>query len=108
VPLLKRSLIGLGADMEMKDILVRPLVTEKSTTSLGSDSTYGFEVALKATKQQVKQAIEQFYGVKVLDVRTLVVRGKVKRSGRHYAKRSNWKKAYVTLANGASINVYEA
>lgn len=94
--------------MEMKDILVRPLVTEKSTTTLGSENTYGFEVSLKANKSQVKQAIEQFYGVKVDVVRTLVVRGKVKRFGRHHSKRSNWKKAYVTLADGESINIYEA
>jgi len=94
--------------MQMKDILVRPLVTEKSTTSLGSENTYGFEVALRANKHQVKRAIEEFYGVTVAEIRTLVVRGKVKRFGRHHAKRSNWKKAYVTLADGESINIYEA
>jgi large subunit ribosomal protein L23 len=94
--------------MEMKDILVRPIVTEKSTTHLGSDNTYAFEVGLKANKVEVKRAIEQFYGVSVTKVRTLVVRGKVKRFGRRTAKRSNWKKAYVTLADGQSINIYEA
>lgn len=94
--------------MEMKDILVRPIVTEKSTTHLGSDQTYAFEVGLKANKVQVKRAIEQFYGVRVVNVRTLVVRGKVKRFGRKVSKRSNWKKAYVTLADGQSINIYEA
>lgn len=94
--------------MDMKDILVRPLVTEKTTTGLGTDNTYGFEVALKANKHQVKRAIEAFYNVSVAGVRTVVVRGKVKRFGRHHAKRSNWKKAYVTLADGESINIYEA
>ena len=94
--------------MEMKDILVRPIITEKSTTHLGNEHTYAFEVGLKANKVQVKRAIEQFYGVRVVTVRTLVVRGKVKRFGRKVAKRSNWKKAYVTLADGQSINIYGA
>ncbi|TVQ91740.1 MAG: 50S ribosomal protein L23 [Deltaproteobacteria bacterium] len=94
--------------MELKDILVRPIVTEKTTVHLGNDNTYAFEVNLKANKNQVKHAIEQYYGVSVADVRTLVMRGKVKRFGRHHSKRSNWKKAYVTLADGESINIFEA
>jgi large subunit ribosomal protein L23 len=93
--------------MEMKDILVRPIVTEKSTSHLGSEQTYAFEVGLAANKVQVKRAIEKFYEVSVKDVRTIVVRGKVKRFGRHHSKRSNWKKAYVTLAEGDSINLYQ-
>ena len=93
--------------MEMKDILIRPIVTEKSTTHLGSEQTYAFEVGLNANKVEVKRAIEKFYDVSVADVRTIVVRGKVKRFGRHHAKRSNWTKAYVTLAEGDSINLYE-
>ena len=93
--------------MEMKDILVRPIVTEKSTSHLGNDQTYAFEVALAANKVQVKRAIEKFYEVSVSNVRTIVMRGKVKRFGRHHSKRNNWKKAYVTLAEGDSINLYE-
>ena len=91
--------------MLLKDTLVRPLVTEKSTTNVGDD-TYAFEVALASTKSQVAAAIEQFYGVEVSAVRTAVVRGKTKRFGRHYGKRKNWKKAYVTLADGHAINVF--
>ena len=93
--------------MELKDILIRPIVTEKTTTYLGTDQTYAFEVGLDANKIQIKRAIETFYDVNVEAVRTIVVRGKVKRFGRHHAKRSNWKKAYVTLAQGDSINLYE-
>lgn len=93
--------------MDLKDILVRPLITEKTTTFLGNDRTYAFEVGLDANKRQVKRAIESFYGVSVDSVRTLVVRGKVKRFGRHFGKRKNWKKAYVTLTEGDSINIYE-
>lgn len=93
--------------MELKDTLIRPIVTEKSTTALGSDRTYAFQVGLAANKRDVKRAIESFYNVEVTAVRTLVVRGKVKRFGRHHGKRSNWKKAYVTLADGHSINLYQ-
>ena len=94
--------------MLIKDTLVRPLVTEKSSTGLGNEQTYAFEVAVNATKSDVRSAIESFYGVGVESVRTLVVRGKVKRSGRHFGKRKNWKKAYVTLVEGDSINLFEA
>ncbi len=93
--------------MEVKDILIRPIITEKSTTALGNDRAYAFEVGVGANKVQIKRAIESFYGVKVDRVRTLIVRGKIKRFGRHYGKRKNWKKAYVTLAEGNTINLYE-
>lgn len=88
-------------------ILVRPIVTEKSTSQLNGANDVVFEVNLGANKIQIKEAVEQFYGVKVDGVRTLVVRGKIKRSGRFSGKRSNWKKAYVRLAEGESINVHE-
>ena len=93
--------------MEMKDTLVRPIVTEKSTTHLGTDRTYAFEVGLGANKQDIKRAVEAFYGVTVERVRTMVIRGKSKRFGRFVGKRSNWKKAYVTLAEGHSLNLFE-
>lgn len=94
--------------MDMKDTLVRPIVTEKTTSHLGTDRTYAFEVALTANKHDVSRAIEAFYGVSVARVRTMVVRGKAKRFGRHHGKRSNWKKAYVTLAEGQSLNLFDA
>ena len=92
--------------MLLKDTLVRPIVTEKSTTSLGNDRTHAFEVTIDSDKLRVKKAIEEYYGVKVECVRTLIVRGKVKRFGRHFGKRRNWKKAYVTLAEGETLNVF--
>ncbi len=94
--------------MELIHTLLRPLITEKSTTGLATDNTYGFEVTVGANKHQIRTAIERFYGVDVVAVRTLVVRGKLKRFGRHAGKRSNWKKAYVTLAQGQTISVLEA
>jgi len=92
---------------ELRDILRRPIVTEKSAILMDEDNTYVFEVSERANKLQIKGAIENYFGVKVVDVRTLVVRGKVKRFGRFYGKRSNWKKAYVKLADGDSLNFYE-
>jgi large subunit ribosomal protein L23 len=92
--------------MELSDTLVRPLITEKTTTALGNDRTYAFEVGINSNKAQVKRAIESFYGVQVDCVRTLVVRGKTKRFGRRFGKRRNWKKAYVTLAEGHSLNLF--
>lgn len=93
--------------MSVNHVLVRPLITEKTTSQLHTDDDYVFEVALDASKPAIKDAIEAFYGVKVADVRTLVVRGKIKRHGRHTGKRKNWKKAYVRLAEGSSLNIYE-
>jgi len=94
--------------MELKDCLVRPIITEKTTTCLGNERTYAFEVGVDANKIDIKNAIETFYGVTVESVRTIVVRGKIKRFGRYYGKRKNWKKAYVTVAEGNSIPLLEA
>ena len=92
------------ADREERHVaqghLVRPLVTEKTTNFLGNDHTYAFEVTVDATKPQIKKAIEALYGVEVDAVRTAVVRGKMKRFGRYFGKRKNWKKAFVTLIEG--------
>ena len=65
-----------------------------------------FEVSRTANKHQIKAAVESLFGVNVTDVRTLNVRGKSKRFGRFYGKRSNWKKAYVTLADGDFLNFF--
>lgn len=102
-----RSWHDWGDKMEMRNILVRPLVTEKSTSDvLDDNNTYVFEVGLKANKADIKNAIEQYFNVSVENVRTLIVRGKEKRFGRYMGKRSNWKKAYIRLAAGDSIDIY--
>lgn len=93
--------------MSLRNVLVRPILTEKTTgDDILGQNTYVFEVRLSSTKQDVKTAIERFYDVDVDTVRTLVVRGKKKRFGRFTGKRSNWKKAYVTLSTGSSIDVF--
>jgi large subunit ribosomal protein L23 len=94
--------------MLLTDTLLRPIITEKTSGHLGTDTTFAFEVGLASNKFQIKQAIEQFYGVEVVKVRTVVVRGKIKRFGRFHGKRSNWKKAYITLAEGQTLPIYEA
>ena len=93
---------------ELHDIILRPLVTEKSANAESASNTYVFEVGETANKHEIKSAVERFFNVKVEDVRTVRVRGKFKRFGRFYGRRSNWKKAYVTLASGHSLNFFEA
>lgn len=93
---------------ELHDILVRPLITEKGSLLQEGDNTYLFEVGGGANKLEIQSAIERVFGVKVLDVRTCVVRGKSKRFGRFVGKRSNWKKAYVRLAEGDTLNFFKS
>ena len=87
-------------------IIVRPLLTEKTTMQTEGANQYAFEVGVGTTKIEVKQAIEQLFSVRVAAVNTQVVRGKMKRFGRYYGKRANWKKAVVTLHEGDNLNVY--
>jgi large subunit ribosomal protein L23 len=81
-----------------------PIVTEKST-SAGERGQYIFRVALDATKPQIKEAIEGLFGVKVLEVKTLVSKGKNKRFKGRPGKRSDMKKAYVRLEKGQQIDL---
>ena len=87
-------------------VLLRPLVTEKSTTLAGRNQ-YVFEVDLRANKTQVKESVERVFDVIVLRVITMVVIGKRRRYGRSLVKRPDWKKAIVTLKPGDSIELFE-
>lgn len=87
-------------------VLLRPLVTEKSTTLAGKNK-YVFEVDLRANKAQVKKSVELVFEVSVLSVNTMVVKGKKRRYGRSLTKRPDWKKAIVTLKPGDSIEIFE-
>jgi large subunit ribosomal protein L23 len=93
--------------MNIYSVIKKPHVTEK--TSLGSDSTNTVSIVVDkdANKIEIKQAVETLFKVKVSDVRTVNVAGKIKRFGKTSAKRSNWKKAYVTLQEGQSIDFFE-
>lgn len=84
----------------LHQIIKRPLVTEKTSLQKEVGQVVAFEVALNANKIEIKQAVEKAFSVKVKDVNTALMRGKVKRVGRNFGKRSNTKKAYVTLAEG--------
>ena len=92
--------------MEARDILIRPIVTEKST-ALMEQGKYTFRVPLAATKIQIRQAVEQIFKVKVQAVNTMRYEGKLKRMGRTQGRRSDWKKAVVTLKPGEAIEHFE-
>ena len=90
------------------NVIKRPVNTEKTRDAHDASNQYVFEVVPTANKIEIRQAVEEIFGVRVTDVRTLNVRGKMKRFGRFTGKRSNWKKAYVTLADGDFLNFFES
>ncbi|MCK5618219.1 MAG: 50S ribosomal protein L23 [Candidatus Krumholzibacteria bacterium] len=98
-----------GRDIRL--IIQKPVVTEKSTSLKENFNRYVFRVDVKANKRQIKKAVEELFEVKVKDVRTAVIRGKrsvvMNRRGRFEGYRPNWKKAYVTLAEGDNIDIFE-
>jgi large subunit ribosomal protein L23 len=89
-----------------REILKRPRITEKGSRIAEKAPVFIFEVARDANKIEIKNAVQAAFNVQVQDVRTLVVRGKVKRRGTSIGKRSNWKKAFVTLAEGQTIDFF--
>ena len=89
--------------MNLTDIIRRPLITEKTTIMREDGKTIVFEVAAAANKTEIKRAIEKLIGPKVAAVRTAIAHGKVKRQGRFAGRRSDWKKAYVTLRDGEKM-----
>jgi large subunit ribosomal protein L23 len=91
---------------EVQKIIRRPLITEKSTRQKESNHQYAFEVHPDANKVEIR-AVEQLFKVKVSQVRTCSVLGKLKRLGRKYGKRPDWKKAIVTLKEGDRIDFFE-
>lgn len=93
--------------MEARDILIKPIITEK-TTALMEERKYTFRVPLAATKVEIHQAVEQIFKVKVQAVNTMRYEGKMKRLGRTQGRRSDWKKAVVTLKPGETIELFEA
>lgn len=88
------------------DIILRPVVTEKSTDD-GEHGKYSFAVRMDATKIQVKQAVEKIFKKHVLSVNTRIVRGKRRRMGFRYGQTPDWKKATVTLREGEHIDFFE-
>lgn len=89
-------------------VLVQPLLTEKVTALREKTNTVGFIVHPDANRVQIKQAVEALLKVKVAKVNVLNVRGKMKRLGRFAGRRSDWKKAFVTLKPGEKLEMYES
>jgi large subunit ribosomal protein L23 len=85
-------------------VLIAPVVSEKSTRLSDAHRQFAFKVVPDASKPEVRKAVELMFDVKVDAVQIANVRGKVKRFGQSTGKRANWKKAYVTLAEGHDIN----
>jgi len=92
---------------DLRSVLKRPLITEKGTRVKEASNQLIFEVDNRATKVEIRQAVESIFKVKVLGVRTLNFKGKAKRMGRQLGRRRDWKKAYVTLAPGQSVEFFE-
>lgn len=89
-------------------VIKKPILTEKSAAASELGRQYTFEVTPASNKNQIRDAIEQLYKVRVQQVRTLVVHGKERRRGAHVQKTTNWKKAIVTLAAGQKIDFFQA
>lgn len=92
--------------MHLYEVLRRPLITEKNTM-LQTQGKYAFEVAGKANKPQIKQAVEKAFNVKVTAVNVMTVPGKERRIGRRVVLTPSWKKAVVTLQSGDKIELFE-
>lgn len=88
------------------DVIKRPILTEKSSTMRDKDRKVVLEVDLRATKAQIKEATQKLFSVTVEDVRTSIVRGKTKRVGKSFGRQSNFKKAVLTIAAGADLDVF--
>jgi large subunit ribosomal protein L23 len=96
---------------DIRFIIDRPMLTEKSAVLKETKNRYAFRVDRTANKREFKEAVEKLFNVKVLDVRTAIYHGKVatvmNRSGRFVGARKSWKKAYVTLAEGQTIEAFD-
>ncbi|AGI31433.1 TPA: 50S ribosomal protein L23 [Mannheimia haemolytica] len=89
------------------NVLKAPHISEKATNNAEKGNTIVFKVALDANKVEIANAVEELFEVKVDSVRTVVVKGKTKRRGAKVGRRSDWKKAYVTLQEGQSLDFVE-
>ena len=89
--------------MKLTDVIRRPLITEKTSIQREDGRTIVFEVARDANKVEIRHAIEKLLGAKVATIRTSIAHGKIKRQGRYFGQRPDWKKAYVTLREGQKM-----
>lgn len=92
---------------EAQDIIISPIITEKSMDLMESNNTYTFKVDKNSNKVEIRNAVEEAFNVKVVNVNTMNIRGKERRIGVHEGKRPDWKKALVKLAEGDEIEIFE-
>jgi len=90
-----------------QEVIIRPLITERAAILTENENKVVFQVATSANKHEIKDAVEEIFDVTVTSVRTMVVKGKLKRMGRNEGRRASWKKAIVTLAPGDSLDFFE-
>ena len=93
--------------MNPREVILRPIMTEKSMRQKEEQNTVAFQVRPDANKVEIRTAVETVFNVKVSDVRTMNYEGKMKRMGRYQGRRPDWKKAIVTLAPGHKIELVE-
>jgi len=92
---------------DARSLIKKVLITEKGTVLREKQNQYAFEVARDANKIEIKQAIEKIFSVKVANVQTMQMHGKVKRQGRFAGRQNDWKKAIVTLKPDQKIELFE-
>jgi large subunit ribosomal protein L23 len=90
-----------------RNILISPIITEKSGNQIETLNTYSFKVSINANKIEIRKAIEHIFAVKVININTIRMMGKPKRLGKYSGKRPDWKKAIVTLRAGDKIADFE-
>jgi len=94
------------ATMDSNNVIIKPLVTEKSTHQQNARNAYAFQVNPAANKQQIKTAVEEIYNVKVTDVRTMTRKGKPRRARFRMTTTSDWKRAVVVLDENSRIELF--
>ena len=93
--------------MNIYDVIKKPLITEKTTVEKDERNVIAFVVNKPANKIEIKAAVKQLFNAEVASVNTVNVAGKTKRTAKGVGKRSNWKKAYVTLKEGSNVDFFE-
>jgi large subunit ribosomal protein L23 len=92
--------------MEYLNVIIKPLITEKSTHQQSTRNAYAFKVHAEANKSQIREAVERLYDVRVLEVRTMNRKGKPRRTRRGMGKTSDWKRAIVVLHEDSKIETF--
>jgi large subunit ribosomal protein L23 len=92
--------------MDNVNVIIKPLITEKSTHQQATRNSYAFQVHTEANKHQIKDAVEKLYNVKVADVRTMTRKGKPRRSRFKTGTTPDWKRAVVVLAEDSRIELF--